>query len=47
MRRKGHPHGELSDEEKMFFAKRKASISERRRERLKGKEAQETQKQKR
>ena len=44
MRRKGHSHGELSDEEKVFLAREKASISERRRERLKKKEAQEAQK---
>lgn len=33
MRRKGHPHGRLSNKEKIFFTKKNASIAERRRER--------------
>jgi hypothetical protein len=33
MRIKGHPKGRLTLKEKKFFAKRKASITERRRER--------------
>ena len=33
MRRKGYPHGELSDEEKAFFTRRRTSIAERRQKR--------------
>jgi len=35
MRKKGHPHGELSDEEKVFLARVKAGNLKRRREQIK------------